>query len=301
MVRDNTLGSRAFDFANAVMLLLFSFVMLYPLLYVFSVSVSDLHAIMLGKVKLFPVGFQGQAYRITFLNPDIWRAYLNTILYSVTGTLLVLLINSLTAFPLSYRDLYGRNVLTIFFAITMFFAGGLIPTYLVISGLGMIDTIWAIILPTAVGPWYIIIFRTNFEQIPRSLIEAAEMDGARSWGVYLRIILPLSKPILATIALFAIVGHWNNFFGPLIYLSSNSKMPLQVYLRSLIVTPTFESAHIAGAWLDMLRQGESAHIAGLLEALRMASILVSLGPILLVYPFLQRYFVKGVLVGSFKG
>ncbi len=283
------------------MLLLFSFVMLYPLLYVFSVSVSDLHAIMLGKVKLFPVGFQLKAYRITFINPDIWRAYGNTILYSVTGTFLVLLLNSLTAFVLSYRDLYGRNVLTVFFVVTMFFSGGLIPTYLLISRLGMIDTIWAIILPAAVGPWYIVIFRTNFEQIPRSLIEAAEMDGARSWMVYLRVILPLSKPILATIALFSLVGHWNNFFGPLIYLSSNRKMPLQVYLRSLIVTPTFESAHMAGAWSDMILQGEQAHMAGLLEAIRMAAILVSLGPILLVYPFLQRYFVKGVLVGSFKG
>ena len=301
MVRDKTLGSRTFDVLNVAGLLLFSFVMIYPLLYVFSVSISDLQAVMKGQVKLFPVGFQLTAYRITFLNPDIWRAYANTILYSVTGTFVVLLCNSLTAFPLSYRDLYGRNVLTVFFAVTMFFSGGLIPTYLLVSGLKMIDTIWAIILIAAMSPWTIIIFRTNFEQVPHSMVESAEMDGAKAWTVYLRIILPVSKPILATIALFALVGQWNNFFGPLIYLNSNNKMPLQVYLRSLIVTPTFESAHMASTLIDMALRGEGDHMAGLLESIKMAAIIVSLGPILLVYPFLQKYFVKGVLVGSIKG
>lgn len=301
MIREKDFGSRLFDLLNHVFLFAFGFVMLYPMLNVFNISISDHQAVMLNKVKLFPVGFDPAAYRITLINPDIWRAYLNTIIYSATFTFLSLLLNSMVAFPLSIRGLPGRKFVTVYITITMFFSGGLIPTYLLITGIGLMDTMWAIVLPGSVGAWSIIIFRTNFQTIPDSLVDSASIDGARGWSIYLRIILPLSKPILATLGLFAIVAQWNNFFGPLLYISTNAKLPLQNYLRTLIVDQTFEGGHLAFQLLDNALRGEGSSTPGLLEAIRMAAIIVSLGPILLVYPFIQRYFVKGVLIGSIKG
>jgi putative aldouronate transport system permease protein len=301
MIRERDFASRLFDIANYLFLAAFGFAMLYPMLNVFNISISDHQAIMLGEVKLFPVGFDLTAYRITLLNPDIWRAYFNTILYSAAFTVLSLLLNSMVAFPLSIPSLPGRKLVTIYITLTMFFSGGLIPTYLLISGIGLMDTMWAIVLPTSVGAWNIIIFRTNFQTLPDSLVDSASIDGARGWSIYFRIILPLSKPILATIGLFSIVGQWNNFFGPLLYLNTSAKLPLQNYLRSLIVTQTFEGGHMAFQLLDNTLRGEGSNTPGLLEAIKMAAIIVSLGPILLVYPFIQRYFVKGVLIGSLKG
>lgn len=297
----NNLGSKIFDWFNVIFLLIFSFTMLYPLMYVFSVSISDNKAVALGLVKLFPKGFDLTAFRITFINPEIWRAYYNTVLYSVTGTFIILLFNTMTAFPLSRKNFYGRNIITIYFTLTMFFSGGLIPTYLLISNLKMINTIWAIILPVSVGAWNIIIFRTNFQGIPESLIESVKIDGGRAWTIFFRVVLPLSKPIIATIALFSIVFHWNNFFGPLIYLNSNSKLPLQNYLRSLIITDFFDSGHMQSQLADSVLDRGEGSIPGLLESIKMAAILVSIGPILLAYPFVQKYFVRGILVGSIKG
>jgi putative aldouronate transport system permease protein len=301
MIRERDFASRLFDIANHLFLAAFGFAMLYPILNVFNISISDHQAIMLGEVKLFPVGFDLTAYRITLLNPDIWRAYFNTILYSSTFTILSLLLNSMVAFPLSIPSLPGRKLVTIYITVTMFFSGGLIPTYLLITGIGLMDTMWAIVLPTSVGAWNIIIFRTNFQTLPDSLVDSASIDGARGWTIYFRIILPLSKPILATLGLFSIVAQWNNFFGPLLYLNTGAKLPLQNYLRSLIVTQTFEGGHMAFQLLDNTLRGEGSNTPGLLEAIKMAAIIVSLGPILLVYPFIQRYFVKGVLIGSLKG
>ncbi len=301
MIREKSWQSQLFDIINICFLALLSLLMLYPLWYILIVSFSDHAAISLGSVKLLPVGFDMTAYRITFLNPDIWRAYFNSILYAVTGCALVLFLNSLTAFPLSCKEVYGRNVITIFFVITMFFSGGLIPTYLLILKLEMINTIWAIIVPGSVGVWTVIIFRTNFGLVPRSLIESAYIDGAKAWTIYLRIMLPLSKPIFATLGLFSIVAIWNDFFTPLIYLSSRSKEPLSIYLRSLIVIPTFESGHMASSLSDFALEEGSENMPGLLEGIKMAAIIVSTAPILIVYPFIQKYFVKGVLVGSIKG
>lgn len=300
MIAERSLPSRLFDAINIAALAVFSVAMAYPLLYIAAVSISNPRAVAYGQVWLWPVGFDPTAFRITFLNPDIWRAYANSVLYAAVGTFLILLLNSLTAFPLSVKTLRGRNLLTVFITVTMFFSGGMIPTYLLVKGLGLIDTLWAVVLPGSVGAWTIIVFRTNFEQIPTPLLESAAMDGAKAWTVYLRIVLPLSKPILATLGLFGLVGIWNNFFTPMIYLNANRKAPLQVYLRSLIVSSTFESAHMQQSIADGAVQGAES-VPGLLEAIKMAAVLVSTIPILCVYPFIQRYFVKGVLLGSIKG
>ncbi|MDW7656889.1 MAG: carbohydrate ABC transporter permease [Bacillota bacterium] len=294
-----TPGEKAFDFINIFALILFSFTMLYPLVYVFSVSISDPRAVSLGQVVLFPVGFDLTAYKIIALNKYLWQSYRNTILYVVLGTVFVLLLNTMAAYPLSRKDFYGKKILTIYFTITMFFGGGLIPTYLLINALGMLDTVWVMVLPGAVGAWSIIIFRTNFKNIPDSMIESVEIDGGNAFQIFIRIILPLSKPILATIALFSVVDIWNEYFNGLIYLSKRDLIPLQNYLRSLIVTSNFEDFSrdpvYMRAGLDQVATG------GLAEAIKMAAIIVSLGPILLAYPFIQKYFVKGTLVGSIKG
>lgn len=296
---DKSPGSRLFDIFNIIAMLIISFVMLYPFLYVISVSFSDLKAIRMGLVKLWPVGFDLTAYKICLANPDIWRAYYNTIIYTASGTFITVLLTAITAYPLAIKNFYGKKVITIFFTITMFFGGGLIPTYLLIMGLGFIDKIWAIIIPGALSMWNIIIFRTNFQQLPDSIYESAFVDGARRWTILFRIILPLSKPIIATIALFSMVGFWNSFYNPLIYLNSVSKFPLQVYLRNLLITRSMTMGYIDSA--IQAQRGKAEDTSGLLTAIQMATIVISIGPIILVYPFAQKYFVKGMLVGSIKG
>ncbi len=296
-----SLGSKIFDFINITVMTIFSVIMLYPLVYVLSISISNSEAVTLGKVFLWPVGFDLTAYKIALVNPDIWNAYKNTLIYVVLGTTITIMLNTMAAYPLSVKQFYGRKYITVYFTVTMFFSGGLIPTYLLISRLGMIDTIWVMVIPTSVTAWNIIVFRTNFQGIPESLIEAAKMEGANSFRIYLQIVIPLSKPIIATISLFTVVGIWNNFFQALIYLNDNRMIPLQNYLRTLIISANFESQSIEENLEAITLMGSGKSIVGLMESIKMAAILVSLGPILLVYPFVQKYFVKGVLVGAIKG
>jgi putative aldouronate transport system permease protein len=189
--------------------------------------------------------------------------------------------------------------ITAIFAITMFFSGGLIPTFLVVKGLRMLDTIWAIIVPGAFGMWYIIIARTNFMQIPESLIESAYIDGANDWQVLFRVVLPLSKAILATLSLFVAVGYWNSFFTPLIYLNTANKMPLQIVLRQLLLSEQHTTLPLSEAVREKIQLlGMTG--PGLLVSVKMATIIVGTGPIILVYPFVQKYFVRGALVGGLK-
>jgi len=294
------IGSRLFDAAIYAILILLIFACFYPFLYVFSVSISDSVAVASGHVTFLPIGFDTFAYETILGDPAIIRAYANTIFYAVSATALTILLTSLTAYPLSLKHFYGRHVITIFFTITMFFSGGLIPTFLLIRNLGMLDTIWAIILPGALGMWNIIILRTNFQALPEELRESAYIDGAGNWRILFQIILPLSKPILATICLFTLVGQWNNFFGPLLYLNSPDKYPLQIILRKLIIIGEMRGEFLENQTNELSYLGKS-DMLGFYESLKMAAIMVSIGPIIAVYPFIQKYFVKGVLVGSVKG
>ena len=293
--------SKIFDIFNVTFLLIFSAIMLYPLLYVLSVSISSSEAVTYGQVFLWPVGFDLTAYKITIMNPDIWNAYKNTIVYVVLGTIATLLFTTMAAYALSRKNLYGRTVIMLFFTITMFFSGGMIPSYILISRLNLIDTIWVMTIPAAVGAWNIIIFRTNFQGLPTELIEAAQIDGARHFLIYRSVVLPLSKPIIATIGLFTVVAKWNDFFTALLYINDIKMIPLQNYLRSLIVNAQFESQNIEESLSIITVSGTGKNISGLMESIKMAAIIVSLGPILMAYPFVQQYFVKGVLVGSVKG
>ncbi len=294
-------GSWAFDVFNIIFLTALAAFFLYPFLYVFSVSISSTQAVSLGKVVLFPVGFSVKGYATILHDPMMLRAYFNTILYSVTYALLALLVTCLTAHPLTHRRFRGRMLFMVFFTLTMFVSGGIIPSYLLVKYVHLRNTMWALILPGALQAWYLILVKTNFQSVPLELEESALMDGAGQWRILFRIVIPLSKPILATIGLFALISQWNSFFPPLLYLTDNDKAPLQLVLRSLIIRNMPISNRMSLDVVNTFRNDQSVDSQGFFEQLKMAAIAVSIGPIVLVYPFLQGYFVKGVLVGSIKG
>ena len=299
---DNTPGAVLFNILNWTFLAILGFATLYPFIYVLSVSISDLPAVATKQVWLLPVGkFETLSYRMIFRSQLVMRSYLNTVYYSGCGVLFSLFLLIITAYPLSLVNFYGRRVLMILFAITMFFSGGLIPTYLVIKGIGFLNTIWALIVPNAIGVFYLVIIRTNFQMIPDSLRESARIDGSSHVRILFSVILPLSKAILATMFLFVIVGHWNSFFAPLIYIRDMKRQPLQVILRDLLIRSQLTDTDVAGFQSGSAPEGEFGYRPGLPQAIQAAAVIIATGPIIVVYPFIQRYFVKGVLIGSIKG
>ncbi|MBO9606171.1 MAG: carbohydrate ABC transporter permease [Paenibacillaceae bacterium] len=297
-MKNSGFANRLFDAANYLLLILLTLSILVPFVYMFSISVSAPLPIANHQIGLLPKGINWQSYAAVFHDNQIVNAYWNSIRYTALGTFLVLAIGSLTAYPLSLRRFKARTALTLYFTVTMFVSGGLIPAFLNIKSLGMLDTIWAIALPSAFGFWNIIILRTNFQGIPQELYESAFMDGANDWHIFTRIVLPLSKAILATISLFASVGFWNAYFGPLMYLTSPDMQPLTIILRRILIANEVLSSDAVDNANSMF---DAAAFLGRTEGIRMATIFVTIGPIVLVYPFIQKYFVKGVLVGSIKG
>ena len=288
-------GSRAFDLFNTVFLLFLCFIMLYPMYYMVIVSISNGYHVMRNEVYWYPMGVNFDVYKSIFNYRMFMRSYGNTILYTVVGTLVNLAVTILCAYPLSRRELYGRGLITRLITATMFFGGGLIPTFLLVTSLGLRDSMWALILPGAISTYNMIVMRTTFMNLPSELHESAYLDGANDWTILLRIILPLSGAMLATITLFYAVGHWNSFFSALIYLDSREKYPLQLLLRNIVIQGAdTELLNYAGAAAD------SASMA-VTQNYKYAAIVVAVAPILCVYPFIQKYFVKGVLIGSLKG
>ena len=273
-------------------LLLISFIMLYPVLYMFSVSLSDINAVVRNEVKFYPVGFSLEAYRMFLKDARILKSYYNTIVYSILGTFFSLSFTSLMAYPLSIRSFCMKKFNTVFLTITMFIGGGLIPYYMTIRNLGMVDTIWVIVIPGSVGAWNVIIYKTFFLGIPDSLRESAYIDGANDILILFRIILPVSKALLATMGLFSIVGIWNDFFTALIFINTNSKQPLQILLRSILILNTFSNTE-----LDKINKAKEVNT----QTVKAAAIVVAVLPLMIIYPFLQKYFAKGILIGSIKG
>jgi len=287
-----------FDIAVLILVSLAFIAVLYPLLFVVSASVSDPQYVMAGELTLWPKGLNVEAYKRILHYGDIWVGYRNTVFYTVTGILVSLFLTLTAAYPLSRRHLIGKNVFVLFFTITMFFSGGLIPTYMVVKALGMRNTVFAQIIPGAVGFWYIVVVRTFYQtSVPEELIEAATMDGCTTFGVFGRVVLPLSKPIIAVMALFYGVHQWNSYFNALIYLSNRSIFPLQLFLREILIIGeiSLEMMMDDGQIEAIEKQVEMAAL------LKYAVIIVSTLPIILVYPFLQRFFVKGILIGAIKG
>jgi putative aldouronate transport system permease protein len=267
--------------------------MVYPFVYVLSVSLSGAGAVTQNRVSFFPVEFTLSAYKIVAANNRIWSGYLNTIKYTLLGTLVNLALTSLMAYALSKKYLFARKFFSMFVIFTMFFQGGMVPNYLLISGLGMINTIWAVILPGAVSTWYLMVMRTYFSGLPAELEEAAMVDGCNPFYVFLRITLPLSKPILVTMALFYAVGHWNAYLGPFIYLNDQAKFPLQIVLRQILITGDTNFTNSL-SFLD----DSDLFIS---DTIKYATIMISVLPVIMAYPFIQKYFSKGVMIGSVKG
>lgn len=284
---------RTFDAIVYTIAGLIILVVLYPLVFVVSASFSDPAKVLGGEVWLLPKGITLEAYNNILHNGRIWTGYRNTILYTAVGTAINMVMTILAAYPLSRPDLPGRKPLMVLITLTMFFGGGLIPTYMLVKNLGMVDTMWALIVPGAIATYNLIVMRTYFQSsIPWELQEAAHMDGCSNWRLLLSIILPLSKPILAVMVLFYAVGHWNSFFGALIYIREETRYPLQLVLREILLISQADAVDA--------NVGLEAKVL-LAESVKYAAIIVSSLPILILYPFVQRHFVKGVMIGSIKG
>lgn len=283
-----TLPRRIFVKVNTVFLILVCAVMLYPVIYVVSASMSAEQALLQGRVFLWPVDLQFKAFEKVFVYPNLLVSYRNTIVYTVAGTALNLVLTVCGAWALCQKKMPGNRFLTLLCTFTMFFSGGMIPTFLVVKDLKMLDSIWAILCPGAVSTYNMILMRTFFKNIPDSLTEAAELDGCNDFGILFKIVLPLSLASLMTIGMFYAVTHWNEYFNAMLYLSTPTKFPMQIILRQVVL----ES--------QIVENSSSAADSNMAEGIKYATIVVAMVPMLCVYPFVQRYFVKGVLVGSVK-
>ncbi|GGD49253.1 carbohydrate ABC transporter permease [Paenibacillus nasutitermitis] len=291
-----TKADRTFDIINVTFLILLTFIFLYPLVFILSASFSDPDYVNRGEVWLLPKGFSFTPYIKVFENGDIIRSYWNTIMYVVVGTVINVALTIMAAYPLSRKDLVGRNVFTMIFTFTMFFSGGLIPLYLVTKQLGLIDNFWVMILPSAISMFNVIVMRTYFQtSIPEELYQAADIDGCSKIGVLFRIVLPLSGPIIAVILLWYAVGHWNSYFNALIFLSDRNKFPLQLILREILVQNDLRNLMQANSSTFIQDSSQFG------SSIKYAVIVVSTLPVLIMYPFVQKYFVKGVMIGAIKG
>ena len=277
---------------NYLLLALLSFVCLYPFLNVLAYSVSGYNAVLSNRVTIYPIDFTLEAYRQILGRTQIWMAMRTTVLITLVGTLLSLVLTVFAAYALSRQDLPGRKVFTVIILFTMYFGGGMIPTFLVVKGVGLYDMLGALFIPQSINVFNFIVMRTFFRNLPESLEEAARIDGASHMQSLVKIILPLSLPILATIGLFYAVGYWNSYFDALLYIQSPEKYTLQLRLRGLLFG---EELNNSGANLE----GIGTQV--MTQSLKMATVAVSTIPILIVYPWLQKYFVKGVMIGSVKG
>jgi len=292
MVYKKTIGEKAFDIFNVLFLILASIVFLYPLWFVIISSVSSATAIASGDVTWLPKGINFSAYERVFSDSKVWVAYKNTFIYVGVGTVINLVLTTLGAYPLSRRDLRGRNFIMMFIVFTMFFSGGLIPEYLNVRDLGLYDSRWAIWLPSAISAYNLIVMRTFFQStIPDGLIESAKIEGANEYRILWSIIIPLSMPVIAVMTLFYAVGHWNSWFSAMIYLQDRSLHPLQLLLREILV---------ASQTNDMMGGVSSGDVVAVSETIKYATTVIATLPILVIYPFLQKYFAKGVMIGGVK-
>ncbi|NQX67105.1 sugar ABC transporter permease [Paenibacillus ferrarius] len=286
-----TRGERTFGYFNMLLMLVLCAITLYPFLYVALASISDATSLLQHRgLMLRPAGFNLGAYKAVFENPMIMKGYQNTLVYVVLGTTINLFMTAIGAYVLSRPNLYFKNIIMFVIVVTMVFHGGLIPSYLLVNNLGMMNTMWAILIPGAINTFNMIIMRTSFQGIPVSLEESARMDGAGDWKILFRIVIPLSMPVMAVMILWYAVGHWNSYFNALVYLRNREAYPLQLVLREILISNNTDSMMAGG--------GDDKYAFG--ETIKYAAIMVSTLPIICLYPFLQKYFVQGVLIGAIK-
>ena len=291
MVRDRSVSAKVFEAVVHIVMVCVVLLTLLPVIHVISISFSSAAAISRGDVGLWPVEFSVSAYTAIFKSGNVPRSFLNSVYYTALGTAINMLLTTMMAYPLSRTYLTFRKFYNVLVLITMFFSGGLIPTFLTVKSLGLYNTVWAIVLPGAISTWNLIIMRTIFMGLPAELEESAQLDGANDFTIFARIILPLSKASIATIALFYGVGHWNNWFSGMIYFKNSKSYPLQTILRSIVINSEVSDE----ITVDEVINSISA------EGIKYSTLVVSMVPMMAVYPFIQKYFVKGVMIGSLKG
>lgn len=287
-------GDKVFDIVNTLLLVFIFLIILYPLYYVVIASFSDPDLVLTGKIFLIPKGFQLDSYKKVFSNSEVMNGYMHTIMYAAVGTCINLAVTLTAGYALSRPDLRGRKGFTLFFVFTMFFGGGTVPTYMLVRNLHLINTFWAMVIPNAMSVWNLILCRNFFESnIPKELLEVSQIDGCRNDYFFFRIVLPLSKALIAVMVLFYAVGHWNSYMQPLLYLSDRSRYPLQLVLKNILISSQ-PDASLAG-------MTDRAEMYKQTEMLKYALVVVSSVPMIVLYPFVQKYFVQGVMVGSVKG
>lgn len=286
---------RIFMMGNTAFLSIITVIILLPLIFIVAASFSSAEAVIAGKVTLWPVDFSLLGYETIFEHKKVWNGFANSLFYTFFGTIFNVTMTIIAAYPLSRQDLIGRRFITFAFIFTMLFSGGLIPTYLVVKDLGLLNTRWAMILPTGIGPFNLLITITFFRTtIPPELIEAARIDGASDFRTFRSVILPLARPIIAVLALFyAVNTHWNTYFQALIYLKSQELFPLQIVLREILIENTIDASMLIDIEDLVAREG-------LRELLKYSLIVVASVPVMILYPFVQRHFVKGMMIGSVK-
>lgn len=288
-------NDRWFNVINYTVLTLFLIIVMYPLVFIVSASFSSPDAVISGKVWLWPVQPTLDGYEAVFKHKLIWSSFRNSVIYTVLGTVINVALTIMAAYPLARRDLYGKNAVMLLLVFTTMFSGGLIPSYLLVKDLGMLNTIWSMILPGAMSVFNVIITRTYFKTtIPEELLEAAQLDGCNDFKFVWNVVIPLSGPIIAVITLYSAVGYWNQYFNALIYLKQPSLYPLQLVLREILVQNEVDPAMLS----DL---GQEANREGLRALLKYSLIVVSSLPLMMIYPFVQKHFVKGVMIGSLKG
>ncbi len=291
-MRGKKIGDYVLDTMIYIFLVVLGLVTLLPFANVLSKSVSQEWAITSGKVGIFPVGFQLDTMKFVITSSQFLHSLLISVFVTAVGTLLSLLITAMTAYPLSKRELPGSKILIVLFIFTMMFSGGIIPNYLLIRQLGLINNLGSLILPALISVFNMLVIKSYFESLPESLEESAKLEGARNFTILFRIVLPLSGPVLATVGLFYAVSYWNDYFNPMLYINSSSLKPLQLYLQDIVMNADTSSS---------LNRSADDLMNVTAEGIRSATVIASTIPILLVYPFLQKYFIKGVLIGSVKG
>ena len=288
MLKDRSLSSKVFDFLLFAMCAVVLVSIIAPVLNIFAVSFSSYDAFARGDVSFWPVEFSLDAYKAIIRDGKVLQGLKYSVLYTALGTLINVILTILTAYPLSRPEMPFRKTISMFFAFTMFFSGGTIPTFLLVQKLGLYNTIWAMVIPNAMQVYNRIIMRTFFQSIPFELTEAARLDGANDFKILWDVILPLSKASIATIALFYAVMHWNSWFQASIYFSSSDKAPLQLVLRNMVINAE-----------TLVKSGEASNLGS--TSINYATLFISMLPMMALYPFIQKYFVKGVMVGSVKG
>ncbi|GEK05689.1 MAG: carbohydrate ABC transporter permease [Schleiferilactobacillus harbinensis] len=301
LIKD-TKADRVFKFFLYLFIVLAVLLVVYPLVYIISASVSDPNAVNSGAMWLLPKGFTWEGYKVIMNYRDIWRGYGMTVFYTVTGTAVSLILTIPCAYAISRKDFSGRAWFTNFMLVTMFVGGGLIPSYLLIRALGWVNTVWAIIIPGAASIYNIIVTRAFFQSnIPWEMQEAAIVDGATDFQLFFKIVLPLSAPIIAVMALFYGVGQWNSYFSALVYLQDKNLYPLQMVLRQILVLQDMQQGAGTGQTITQSAARAAFSAQQLVGVIKYGIMIVSSLPVILIYPFLQRFFVKGVLIGSLKG